>query len=127
MVLIVIGLVILGVGVHYSRRHRTPPGAEPLAGRVVDVEVRRSPLSENSTLLYGASIAYRDPRTGEQQVLLPNSHRAQAVKVGDAVTLMRDPATGEVKLPLAKPKSQMALPFVFGLGTIALGVVDLVS
>jgi hypothetical protein len=127
VVLIVIGVAILGLGVHYARRHRTPSGAQPLAGRVVDVSVKRSSLSNNPTVLYAASIAYRDPRTGEQQVLPPDSHRAQPLEVGDAVTLVRDPATGRVALPLARPRSQMALPFVFGLGVIALGVADLLG
>ena len=127
MVLILLGVGILGLGVHYVRRHRAPSGAEPVAGRVVDVSVKRSSLSNNPTMLYGERIAYMDPRTGEQRGLPPDSHRAQPLEVGDAVTLVRDPATGRVALPLARPRSQMALPFVFGLGVIALGVADLLG
>jgi hypothetical protein len=127
VVLIAVGVVILGIGVHFSRRSRTPSGAEPLPGRVVDVQVKRSSQSNNNTLLYAATVAYRDPGTGREEVLPPDSHQPRALEVGDEVTLMRDPATGRVTLPLPHPGLQMALPFVFGAGVIAVGIADLMS
>ncbi len=124
MVLIAIGVVLRAIGVHHSRAHRTPAGAEPLPGRVVDVEVKRSSQSNDNTLLYGATMSYRPAhRLGAGAVtgLLP----AAGLEVGDEVTLMRDPATGVVKLPLPNPRMQMALPFAMCVGTIVLGVMDL--
>ena len=73
------------------------------------------------------TVAYRDPRTGEQLLLPPASRQPKAPQVGDAVTVMRDRTTGEVRLPLPNPKAQMAMPFVFGVGVIVLGVLDLVG
>jgi hypothetical protein len=125
IVLILIGLAVLAAGVHFSRTSRTPAGAQPLPGRVVDVSVKTSNFSGSRKRLYGPSVEYRDPATGESRVLPPASHQSRELKVGDSVTLMRDPATGEVRLPLPNPMSQMALPFVFGALMIALGVADL--
>jgi hypothetical protein len=127
MVLIVIGLVVMGIGVHHLRSHRTPRGAEPLQGRVVDVDMKRSSLSGSSKRLYAATVEYHDPRTGQQHVLPPDSHQPRALAVGDEVTLLRDPATGKVRLPLPNPGLQMALPFVFGALVIAMGVYDLMG
>lgn len=125
MVLILIGLAALAAGVHFRRTSRTPSGAQPLPGRVVDVSVKTSNFSGSRTKLYGASVQYRDPVTGESRVLPPASHQPRECKIGDAVTLMRDPATGEVRLPLPNPRSQMAVPFVFGVLMMALGVAEL--
>lgn len=125
MVLIVVGLVVLAAGVHFRRVSRTAPGAVPVPGRVVDVSVKRSNLSGSRTPLYGPTVEYRDPTTGEVRVLPPASHQPAAVAVGDAVTLLRDPQTGEVRLPLPHPRAQLALPFVFGALMIGLGVLDL--
>jgi hypothetical protein len=113
----VVGLVVLAAGVHFSRTSRTPAGAQPLPGRVVDVSVKTSNFSGSRKRLYGASVEYR--------VLPPASHQARELKVGDSVDLVRDPVTGEVRLPLPNPRSQLALPFVFGALMIALGVADL--
>ena len=89
------------------------------------MSVKRSNFSGSRTLLYGASVEYRDPVTGESRVLSPTSHQPGERKVGDSVTLMRDPATGDVRLPLPNPTAQIALPFVFGALMIALGIADL--
>lgn len=110
---------------HFRRTSRTAAGAQPVAGRVVNVSVKKSNFSGSRTLLYGASVEYRDPVTAESRVLPPASHQSKEYKVGDSVTLMRDPATGEVRLPLPNPRSQIALPFVFGALMIALGIADL--
>lgn len=125
MVLILVGLLVLAAGIHFRRANRTPADARPLPGRVVDVSVKKSNFSGSRTLLYGPSVEYSDPVTGQSRVLPPASHQPRERKIGDTVTLVRDPATGEVRLPLANPRSQMLLPFVFSALMIALGVADL--
>ena len=125
IVLILVGLAALAAGVHYVRSSRTPAGGQPLPGRVVDVSVKTSNFSGSRRRLYGASVEYRDPVTGESRVLPPASHQPGERKVGESVTLVRDPATGEVRLPLPNPRSQMATPFVFAALMFALGVADL--
>lgn len=125
IILILVGIAALVAGVHFRRTSGTPAGAKPVPGRVVDVSVKTSNFSGSRTLLYGASVEYRDPVTGRSRVLPPASHQPQECRVGDLVTLMRDPSTGEVRLPLPNPRQQIALPFVFGALMIALGVADL--
>lgn len=89
------------------------------------VSVKRSREFRNR-LLYGPDVEYRDPRP-ETHVLSAASHqRRWNYGVGDEVTLLRDPS-GEVRLPLPRPRSQMALPFILGLSVIVLGVVDLME
>lgn len=105
MVLIVVGICILAAAVHFQRRHRTPADAVPVPGTVVDVSVRRSTQSGSNRLLYGVTVEYRDPQTGSTRVLPPDSHQAQERAVGERVTLLRDPRTGEVRLPLPNPGS----------------------
>ena len=51
MALIVIGVVILAIAVHFRRSHRISPDAEPLPGQVVDVEVGRTMRSGSRQLL----------------------------------------------------------------------------
>ena len=65
------------------------------------------------------------PRTGSQQMLAPDSYQSRPLQVGDEVTLMRDPVTGVVRLPLPNPRLQLAMPFVVGVGVVVLGAVDL--
>ena len=127
MVLIVVGVAALVAGVHFLRTSHVPGDAQPIPGRVVEVSVKTSNFSGSSKRLYGPSVEYRDPATGTSRVLPPASHQAREYLVGEEVTLMRDPATGEMRLPLPHPRSQMALPFVFGLLMITLGVADLRS
>ena len=57
MVLVLVGLAVLAAGVHVRRTSRTPPGARPLPGRIVDVPVKTS-ISGSRTKLYGASVQY---------------------------------------------------------------------
>ena len=125
MVLILVGLAALAAGVHFRRVSRVLPGSEPVAGRVVHVSVTTSNFSGSRKPLYGPSVEYRDPVTGHPRVLPPASHQSEAYAVGDEVTLMRDPATGELRLPLPHPRSQVAVPFVFAALMLALGVADL--
>lgn len=127
MVLIVLSVVLFAAGVHYRRAHRIAPGAEPIPGRVVGVSVKRSSISNSNQLLYGVTVEYHDPRTREQAVLPPASHQPRAYQVGDELTLMRDPVSGVVRVPLPRPGLQMALPFVFGVLALGLGVADLAS
>ena len=125
MVLIVVGALILAAAVHFRRVSRIAPDARPVAGRVVEVERRRSSISGSRTMLYGPSVRYADPVTGEERVLPPASYQPRVYEVGEAVSLMWDPASGELRLPLPRPRAQMAMPFAFGVGIIALGVADL--
>jgi hypothetical protein len=127
VVLIVIGLVVIALGPHYQRRHRPPRGAESLQGRVVDVSVKRSSSTGSAQRLHGAAVEHPDPHSGAKQVLPPDSHQPRAYHVGDEVTLIRDPATGVVRLALPRPRLQTALPFVFGGLVVALGVLDLMG
>ena len=125
VVLILVGLAAFAAGVHFRRVSRTAPDGQPLPGRVVDVSVTTSNFSGSRTRLYGPSVSYRNPVTGEAHVLPPASHQRREYRVGEAVTVVRDPVTGEVRLPLPHPRAQMALPFVFGVLMIGLGVAEL--
>ncbi|WP_225753918.1 DUF3592 domain-containing protein [Actinotalea sp. Marseille-Q4924] len=125
MVLVVAAVLLAAAGVHMVRRHRIPPGAEPLPGEVVEVAVKRSSISGSSHLLYAPTVAYRDRATGERRLLPPASHQPRAYEVGEQVTLMQLPDTREVRLPLPQPRRQMALPFVLSALALALGVADL--
>ena len=127
MVLILIGLVILAIAVHFRRNHGPVRGAEPVPGRIVDVDARRTQVSGSNRMLYAVTVEYRDPATGERRVLPPKGHQTVAYEVGDEVTLQRDPATGSLRVPLEHPRAQVAMPFVFAAAVIALGVADLLG
>ena len=127
VVLVVCGVLMLWAGRHQYRVARTPTHWSTLTGRVVDVATKRSNLSGSRRVLHGPTIEYLDTTAGVRRTLPPASYQPRGYRVGEEVLLRQDPASGEVRLPLPSPLTQLALPFVLGGLVIALGVVDLLT
>ena len=127
MVLLVAGALILLAGVHHARVTRILPGATAVPGRVVHVERKRSSLPGSPGWNYGPTIEYRDPASGAVTTLPPAAYRSRPYEVGEDVVVMHHAETGQVRLPLHRPRAQTALPFVLAALVLALGVHDLVG
>ncbi|WP_336922333.1 DUF3592 domain-containing protein [Aquipuribacter sp. SD81] len=127
MVLVVCGLLVVAAGVHFARTTALPRGGETLRGTVVSVQEKRSSLSSDGRRLHAVTVEYRDPATGERRVLTPDGHRPEAYRTGDEVSLVRDPSTGEVRLPAPRRVAQSLAALGFGAVVVALGVLDVVG
>jgi hypothetical protein len=127
VVLVIVGIAILGLGVHLWRSSAEPINGVTVQGTVVSVERRRSRRSGSGTVLYGPTIRYFSPSTGQAVDLPPSSMRPEVYEEGQSVELILDPVGGRAVLPERNRVSKLMLPFAGGLGCLALGIYDLLG